>query len=85
MVALDPRLGGGFDQYQQDDGLPTPCDVSLESTIILAMLKHRLIRVNSHSDVIAGGIIGILVAWYCYRQYYPVSNQARRTSTPAGD
>ncbi|KAG7571140.1 hypothetical protein FFLO_00965 [Filobasidium floriforme] len=23
------------------------------------------------TDVIAGGIIGILVAWYCYRQYYP--------------
>ena len=22
--------------------------------------------------MIAGGIIGILVAWYCYRQYYPV-------------
>ena len=25
------------------------------------------------TDVIAGAIIGILVAWYAYRQYYPVS------------
>jgi hypothetical protein len=27
-----------------------------------------------HSDLFAGSLIGILVAWYCYRQFYPVSS-----------
>lgn len=30
---------------------------------------------HNPTDVIAGGIIGVLVSWYGYRQYYPVSVQ----------
>ena len=30
---------------------------------------------HNPTDVIGGGIIGVLVAWYGYRQYYPVSEE----------
>jgi diacylglycerol diphosphate phosphatase/phosphatidate phosphatase len=34
----------------------------------------RTMDYRHHStDVLAGAIMGVLVAWYCYRQYYPVS------------
>lgn len=41
VVALDPRLRRGFDQYQQDDGLPTPRYVSVR---MIEMYQPSLIR-----------------------------------------
>ncbi len=51
-----------------------------KSWIILAPLSSasliaisRTMDYRHHStDIIAGGVIGILVAWFSYRQYYPV-------------
>lgn len=53
---------------------------------------------HHYTDVIAGGIIGILVAYICYRQYYPAfdsklsnlpyprrSNQTERGNTDASN
>jgi hypothetical protein len=36
------------------------------------------------TDVIAGAVVGILGAWYSYRQYYPVSGLARSGSLVRG-
>lgn len=38
----------------------------------------RTMDYRHHStDVIAGAIIGVLAAWFAYRQFYPVSRELR--------
>lgn len=57
-----------------------------KSWILLAPLScstlislSRTMDYQHHStDVIAGAIIGILAAWFSYRQFYPVSPQPSR-------
>lgn len=48
------------------------------SAATLVSLSRTMDYRHHATDVIAGGIVGTLIAWYCYRQYYPVSLEACR-------
>ncbi|WVN91180.1 uncharacterized protein L203_106436 [Cryptococcus depauperatus CBS 7841] len=44
--------------------------VPLSSSTLISLSRTMDYRHHA-TDVIAGGIIGVLAAWWCYRQYYP--------------